>query len=180
MKYFSKNKYSGNHQPDYVTSGVADIDYAFLKNNGIECVAFDIDGTLTRNGSESIGIELAKTIKKQLDKAGINKRFIASNSHRSLHAIAEALGAFEIHQPSGVKGKPSKVYYKELVDKSGFNTKQLVMIGDRVVQDIWGAKKAGLATVLVELNPDFATFRDKSIARPWWQPHFVRRKAKQN
>jgi HAD superfamily phosphatase (TIGR01668 family) len=173
MKYFSKTHKKGNHQPDYVASSVDDIDYDLLASKGIVCVAFDIDGTLTRNGSEKIELKLAASIAKKLDKAGIKKRYIASNSHRSLNKIAKSLGAFEIHQPSGLKGKPSKAYYDELIEKSNCKPEQIAMIGDRLLQDIWGAKKSGLNTVLVALHPSYSTFRDKIILRQWWQPKFV-------
>jgi HAD superfamily phosphatase (TIGR01668 family) len=176
MKYFSKNKYSGNHQPDYVASSVAEINFDTLQKLGVRCVAFDIDGTLTKNGSGSINTTLAKLVKDKLDKTGIKTRFLASNSKRSLDDIAEILGAFEIHQPSGVKGKPSRLYYDQLVQKSGYKSNEIAMIGDRLLQDTWGANKAGLVTVLVALNPEYATFRDKVIGRHWWQPIFVRNK----
>lgn len=177
-KFFSKNKKSGNHQPYFVASSVLDIDYLFLKSMGIKCVAFDIDGTLTKNGSDYIDIPFAKLVKKKLDKSGIKTRFLASNSKRSLHDIAKILGAFEIHQPSGFKGKPSRIYYDQLVQKTGYKPGEIVMIGDRLLQDTWGANKAGLVTVLVELQPSFSTLRDKFILRHLWQPKFVRRKAK--
>ena len=131
MEYFAKVKKQGNHQPDYVASSAGNIDFAILKKAGIKCVAFDIDGTLTKNNSLVIDKELAKTIKNNSNAAGINKQFLASNSGRSLHAIAKTLGAFEIHQPIGGKGKPSKHYYEQLIKKSGCKPNEIAMVGDR-------------------------------------------------
>ncbi len=176
MGYFSKTKNHGNHQPDYVASSVDDIDFMLLAKNGIRCVAFDIDGTLTINGSHTMDEQRAKIVNKKLDAAGIKKRFIASNSNRSLKEITDILGTFEVHQPSGLKGKPSKEYYSELVTKTCCKPSEIAMIGDRVLQDIWGAKRSNLVAILVSLNPDFATFRDKIILRQIWQPSFVGRK----
>jgi HAD superfamily phosphatase (TIGR01668 family) len=176
MDYFSKVSKSGSFKPDYVASSVSSIDFKLLKNRGIKCVAFDIDGTLTKNGSLMIDLELAKLIKTKLDLAGIKTRFLASNSKRKLNNIAKILGAFEIHQPEGYAGKPSKKYYESLLVKTGLNPDEVAMIGDRLLQDTWGANTAGLVTVLVALNPKYSTLRDKLIFRQWWQPIFVRRK----
>lgn len=177
MSYFSKVKKQGTHQPDYVASGVDSINFNLLANAGIKCVAFDIDGTLTKNKSHTIDHTFAKNLKDKLDTAGIKTRFLASNSIRSLQDIADELGAFEMHQPHGITGKPSKEYYAQLIEKSGCKPHQIVMIGDRLLQDTWGAKRAGLTTILVAQKPEFATLRDKIIGRQWWQPILVRNKA---
>lgn len=176
MDYFAKVVKKGKHQPDYVASSVSAIDYQLLKSDGVKCVAFDIDGTLTKNGSLLIDRELAELVKSKLDTAGINTRFLASNSKRALGEISKILGAFEIHQPDGFAGKPSKQYYEQLLVKTELKPHEVVMIGDRLLQDTWGANNAGLLTVLVALNPKYATMRDKLIFRQWWQPIFVNRK----
>jgi HAD superfamily phosphatase (TIGR01668 family) len=176
-KYFKKLEKGSPWQPNYVASSVLEINFKELKKSGVKCVAFDIDGTLTKNGSNEIDKDLAEELNNLLDKAGIKKRYIASNSKRSLKKIATSLGSIEIHQPKNTKGKPSREYFEHLIKKSGCKPNEVAMIGDRILQDVWGANKSGLTTVLVALNPSYSTFRDKILLRHLWNPGFVSHKA---
>lgn len=180
MNYFVKVRRPTSWQPNYVTDRVRSIDFKALKQSGIRCVAFDVDCTITVNGSEDIDEMSATELKKLIDAAGIQKRFLASNSARSLSAIAKKLGGFEIHRPGLGKGKPSKHFYENLAKKADCEPDEIVMIGDRGLQDIWGARRSGMKAILVAIDPSHATFRDRIILRHIWQPILVRRRAKLN
>lgn len=176
MKYFTKAKKCGLFHPTYVASDVLDIDFKLLAQKGIKAVAFDVDGTLTVNGAHYIDTNRAAALTKLLDAAGIEKRYLASNSVRNLYEITETLPGFIPHQPHTHSGKPSKVFYQGLIDKSGEKPANIAMVGDRAIQDIAGPQRMGIVTVLVELNPAFCNFKDKVILRHLWQRHLVRRK----
>lgn len=176
MRYFTKANNFGMWHPDFVSSDVLDIDYKYLKKNGIDAIAFDVDGTLTVNGSHSIDLLRAKKLIEVLDKANLNTRFLASNSIRDLNEIANKLQGFKIHQPHTHSGKPSKEFYKQLLHKANTKPKNMAMVGDRAIQDIWAAKRIGLTTVLVELNPKYCTAKDKLLLRHLWQKYLVRLK----
>lgn len=176
MKYFTKAKKWGLFHPDYVASDVLDIDYSLLAKQGVKVIAFDVDGTLTVNGAHYIDIKRATKLTKMLNEAGINKRYLASNSVRNLYEIVETLPGFVSHQPHTHSGKPSSEFYQELINKSGEKPENIVMVGDRAIQDIVGPQRMGINTVLVELNPAFCNFKDKVILRHLWQRHLVRKK----
>lgn len=177
MAYFTKAKKRGVFHPQYVASDVLAIDYEYLAKQGISVIAFDVDGTLTVNGSSHIDIVRAAKLTRLLDSAGIQKRYLASNSIRNLDDIAKALPGFIAHQPHAHNGKPSKIFYQKLINKSGEEPKNIAMVGDRAIQDILGPKRMGIVTVLVELDPALCNFKDKVILRHLWQRHLVRRKA---
>jgi len=52
-------------------------------------------------------------------------------------------------QEAVVIGKPSKPYFNIAVASTGLNPKELAMIGDDIVNDVAGAKKAGIKGILV-------------------------------
>ena len=176
MAYFTKAKKWGLFHPTYVASDVLDIDFKLLAQQGIKAVAFDVDGTLTVNGSHQIDTARAAKLTQLLNAAGIKKRYLASNSVRNLYEITETLPGFVPHQPHTHSGKPSKTYFKELINKAGEKPEHIAMIGDRAIQDIVGPQRMGMVTVLVELNPAFCNFKDKVILRHLWQRHLVRQK----
>ena len=176
MQYFSKANKRGLFRPNYVTSDVLDINYALLAKQGITAFAFDVDGTLTINGSHDIDTNRAATLTKLLNEAGIQKRYLASNTIRDLDDIINKLPGFAAHQPHTHSGKPSKAFYQKLITVSGEQPRNIAMVGDRALQDILGPQRLGLITILVELNPAFCTFKDKVILRQLWQRHLVRLK----
>ncbi len=180
MSYFVKANKIGIWHPDFVASDVLDIDYSFLAKNGTKAIAFDVDGTLTVNNSHQIDTKRAQKLNNLLDKAGIKKRYLASNSIRNLDEIIQKLPGFEAHQPHKHSGKPSRNFYRQLIKRTGVKPAEITMIGDRALQDTWAAQRMGLNTVLVELNPDFCNLKDKIILRHIWQKYFVMLKKSKN
>lgn len=176
MNYFKKANNFGIWHPDYVASDVLDIDYNKLSQIGIKAIAFDVDGTLTVNGSNLISDDRANRLIFLLDKANIKPRFLASNSIRDLNSIAGSLKGFSVHQPHSHSGKPSKEFYVQLLKKANVSPNNMAMVGDRALQDIWAAKRMGLTTILVELNPKYCTLKDKIFLRHIWQKYLVRLK----
>lgn len=165
-------------QPDMSAPSVLDIDYAALYKKGIRCVAYDVDGTITKNGATTISAKNAKLLTQKLDAANINKRYLASNSIRSFTAMLKDLPGFKVVQPLEHKGKPSKEYYQQLIDKTGLQPHQIAFMGDRAIQDVWGPNRMGLMTIQIELNPNYAGKHDKLLGRHIWQRFLIRRHRK--
>jgi predicted HAD superfamily phosphohydrolase YqeG len=59
-----------------------------------------------------------------------------------------------MHAQKGLIAKPRKIYYKKAVEMTGSSLDKTVMVGDRLLQDTWGANRLGLSTILVgKLGP---------------------------
>jgi predicted HAD superfamily phosphohydrolase YqeG len=159
---------------DFIANNVLDIDYDYLKDIGIEAVAFDIDGTLTRQGSNTIDNNFAINLIDLLNKASINKRFIATNSNRDMSNIISNLKGFTHINSKGTMPKPFKSYYINLQKAADVPANKIVMIGDRWLQDVWGSRKSGLKSVYVCLDPELVTNKDKIFLRHIWQPKLVK------
>lgn len=132
--------------PDFISKSVTEADFRFLKTIGIKACLIDLDGTVVSRGE----YEVDEKIRKALKLTGM-KVYIATNrtKNRSLKNLQKDLSAKGVIHPKGVLGKPTKTYYRNAIKKLGFRPNEVVMIGDRYIQDILGANRAGLYTLLV-------------------------------
>lgn len=141
-------KSSSSWLPDYIADDVAKIDFDHLKKQGIKACFFDLDHTLLVHGELDISprtIAFLKSLDLDLYIA-TNRRF-----SEDLNYIAKQIDAKAVmHARSSRDAKPSKRYYDQAVKLSGCKPKEIAMVGDRLVQDIYGAKRAGLTAVLVQ------------------------------
>jgi HAD superfamily phosphatase (TIGR01668 family) len=133
-------------QPDYIASSVGDIDFAVLAAGGIKAVFIDLDGTVVSSGSFEVDQQLTNHLKIQPLKI-----YIATNrsKDRDLQNLRESLHASGVIYPGGVFAKPLPRYYSRAVAAYGLTARQVAMVGNRFVQDIFGGNWAGLTTVLV-------------------------------
>lgn len=86
---------------------------------------------------------------------------IASNFDRRLHAICDAhpeLREIELRVISSEVGyrKPSRHFYRGLVQAAACQPEQVLMVGDDYDNDIEGAQQAGLQTVYLQRCPSDA------------------------
>lgn len=133
--------------PDYIVNSVTDIDFDYLANSGIKACLFDLDHTILHHGTEIIQPQILEHI----HQSGM-KVYIATNRVHSevLDTIAGQLKADGIvHAVRGKFAKPSRAYYAHAIEKTGCEPRQIAMIGDRILQDIWGSRRMGLTSILL-------------------------------
>ena len=132
--------------PDYISTSVAAIDFEFLKQRGITTALIDLDGTVVPRGT----YEVSENIRRALRTSGLNI-YIATNrpKSRNLSSLKQDLAASGVVHPIGIHGKPSTKYFKAALREHSLEAREVVMIGDRYLQDIFGANRAGLQTLLV-------------------------------
>lgn len=136
-----------NFLPDYIVESVTDINFDLLAEIGITACLFDLDHTILHHGTEIIQPQILNHI----HKSGM-KVYIATNRVHSevLDRIAVQLKADGIiHAERGKFAKPSKAYYSHAVAVTGAKPEQIVMIGDRILQDVWGSRRMGLKSILL-------------------------------
>lgn len=148
-------------KPDFIASSVADIDFAFLKSLGITTLLIDLDGTVVERGKYEVNENVIKILKKQPFKI-----YIATNRpmKRNLMNLVEHLNAQGAVHPKGILGKPFPQYYKNVLAEKHLQKTEVAMVGDRILQDIWGANLAGLTTVAIRKQDEPIGLFDKILS----------------
>lgn len=133
--------------PDYVADSVAQIDAGELKQAGITHLVFDLDNTLLVRRTNELSAETIAHI-AGLRRAGF-KIVLGSNTRRDTDAIVDALKgeAVRVH---GLTMKPFRAFYKSAIIAAGTKPENIAMVGDHLLNDVIGANRAGLKTILVK------------------------------
>jgi uncharacterized protein len=133
-------------QPDFIAESITEVDFKYLKKLGITTCFIDLDGTTVSSGT----FEVDRHIAKVLSKSGLAIH-IATNrpKSRSLKTLKEDLHAESVIHPDGIFAKPAKNYYIGALKELGLKPAEVVMIGDRYIQDTIGANRAGIYSLLV-------------------------------
>lgn len=134
-------------RPDCMVDGVQHIDFKYLKKQGITTCLVDLDGTVVERGT----YEVSSIVKSKLRTSGVDI-YIATNrpKSRSLKDLKEDLHAKGVIHPKGVYAKPARRYYDNALRDHGLNHNEVAMIGDRLLQDVFGANRAGVYSILVK------------------------------
>lgn len=133
-------------RPDFIAASVDEIDFKFLRAKGIKACFIDLDGTTVSRGTFDVDQKVIDRLKdSQLPV------FIATNrpKSRELKNLAVDLSALGVVHPVGVYAKPTKRYYKRALAAHDLKPHQVVMIGDRYFQDVFGSNRAGLYSLVV-------------------------------
>ena len=143
---FRRNPLTKHFSPNFIATSVLDIDFEYLHRHGIKAALIDLDGTVVARGTFEVASEVRELLKRQP-----LKMYIATNrpKSRDLKDLREHLNANGVIHPIGFWGKPFPKYYAQAASDHGLKPSELVMIGDRYLQDIFGANLAGLQTIVV-------------------------------
>ncbi len=148
MREIKRHPTTPQFVPDYMARSIADIDFEALAAAGVRYVAFDADSTLV----PSRGVSLSPQTKKLLvsKKKLFKKWCIASNRiTHDLYDLGKAIDAGVVQ--AGLRGrKPKRKFFARVLDHLNAQPDEVVMIGDKLLADIWGANRAGFMTVWVE------------------------------
>lgn len=164
--------------PDFMADSLYDIDFELLQKRGIKHIAFDADSTLVSFLSSSISVETEKFLK---EKQHLFKSWcIASNRlGGTLKPLANSIGA-ELVQATPFTRKPSRRFFKRVLSRLEAEPEQTAMIGDKLIADMWGAKRVGMTTVWVERlgrdNPIDNLLRVRRIEKKLMQAYLAPRK----
>jgi HAD superfamily phosphatase (TIGR01668 family) len=150
--------------PDYLLDSILSLTPKLFKDSGITHLVFDVDGTLVPKK----GMVLTNSYREHLiglRKSGL-KIYIGSNAHRDLSPMAKSIGA-GIIPPTRLSFKPFRSYFQRISKAINTSPKHTAMIGDRIVNDIVGANRAGFTTVLV------STVVSIKKRPAWWRRFYL-------
>ena len=129
---------------EYVDS-TYEIDFDSWRKKGYRGIIFDVDNTLVPHGAPAD--DRAKALFEHLHALGFSCVLLSNNKEPRVKRFCEAVtGADYIYKA----GKPGTANYVKAMEMMGCKRENTLFVGDQLFTDIWGAKKAGICTILVK------------------------------
>lgn len=128
----------------YVKS-LFEINYDKLKEEGITTLIFDLDNTLIKKNSTIPSDDIVRHIKKLKDKFNV---FILSNniSKKRVLTVSKCVDTPYI----SFAMKPLSRGFRFINKKYSIPYKEMCIIGDQILTDVFGGNRLGIFTILVE------------------------------
>ena len=130
--------------PDQMVTSAYDIPYEILYQRGIRALIFDIDNTLTEHGKPATKQAIA--LMERLKKIGFKVCLLSNNKEARVKMFNEKIQVDYIYKA----GKPGRSGYERAMEKMGVTKATTVFVGDQLFTDVWGAKRTGIESWLVE------------------------------
>lgn len=130
--------------PNMYQKSIYDISYSKLKKLGIKCLVFDLDNTIAlidQNKITEDTKQLLLNIKKDFQIV-----IISNNTKKRVKPYANTLQCDYISSAS----KPLSKGFRKICKQYHLSPKQMCMIGDQIVTDIFGGNRYGMFTILVD------------------------------
>lgn len=138
-------------KPDQIVNNVQEIDFAGLKQAGVNALILDIDDTLIPRRMNDVTPEVLDWVNQR--KADGFKLFLASNSRfpARVNYFSETLEV----PAAGLGLKPLPFAFRRALKTLGAAPAEAAMIGDQLFMDILGANLLGIRTIFVKhLTPE--------------------------
>ncbi|MGI6007646.1 MAG: YqeG family HAD IIIA-type phosphatase [Ruminococcus sp.] len=129
--------------PDVWMDSTYQIDFQKIFDRGYRGLIFDIDNTLVPHGAPAD--QRAIDLFVRLKKIGFSCCLLSNNQIERVSSFNKPIQVFFIENAH----KPSVKNYRKAMQLMGTDEKTTLFIGDQLFTDIYGAKRAGLKTVLV-------------------------------
>jgi hypothetical protein len=157
--------------PDERQASAHTIDYQKLWQRGIRGLVFDLDNTLGPHRFTEFDKKSIELV-SQLCEQGFQVACLSNHNGTGREKLQTYLNKKSIRIIFNAK-KPLPSGYKKILTLFGFSAEQTAMIGDQLFTDIWGAKRSGFYTILV--NPVAPESDPLSIrARRWLEKLLLR------
>ncbi|MBS7303931.1 MAG: YqeG family HAD IIIA-type phosphatase [Lachnospiraceae bacterium] len=134
--------------PDEFYSSAYVIDFLQYYKDGYRGIIFDIDNTLVPHGAPADERSIA--LFKHLEEIGFEALLLSNNKEERVAMFNEQIGVHMIWKAN----KPFPEKYREAMKIMKTDEKSTLFIGDQLFTDVWGAKNAGIHSILVQpMNP---------------------------
>lgn len=128
---------------EYVDS-VFSIDYDKLYNKGYKGIMFDIDNTLVPHGKDST--EKVDNLFKTIHNIGFKTVVLSNNNEERVKRFLKNIDSLYICDAQ----KPKVANYFKAVEMMNMKKEEVLVIGDQVFTDIYGANRSGIDNILVK------------------------------
>ena len=133
-------------KPKYLIKDIYSIDDEFLKLNETKGIIFDIDNTL-------VGFTVAKPSDKviefikELQNKGVSVAIASNNKAERVKLFCEDLDVDFVWRAC----KPLPFSLLKIAKKMKLKPKNIMLVGDQVFTDVWGANFIGMTSVMVDI-----------------------------
>ena len=133
--------------PDDYVSSIFDIDYNKLYSNGKRLILTDLDNTLISYKATEPTDELYKW-KSELEGMGFEIIIVSNSGKKRVKHFANMLGIKYVN----LSTKPLKRGFKKAlkIASTKYKKGEVVVLGDQLLTDVYGAKRMKLSMVLVK------------------------------
>lgn len=130
--------------PDRYVASTYIIDFESLFEQGYRGLIFDIDNTLVPHGEPTD--ERAVRLFERLKRIGFSCCLISNNQEPRVRKFNERIQVAYVYNAH----KPSTKNYRKAMEIMGTDSDTTVFVGDQLFTDVWGAKRSGMASILVK------------------------------
>lgn len=133
-------------RPRELASSIFGIDFARLYREGKRVVLFDLDNTLGRRWPKRLDpdvVRLLENLKRMGFQVGILTNRRKSNGDQVIEHLAQDYPL--LHRA----GKPSKKGFLQLLKEFDALPREAVMVGDRLLTDVFGANRLEIYSVRI-------------------------------
>ena len=130
--------------PDEYVDSTYQIDFEKYYNAGYRGVIFDIDNTLVPHDAPAD--ERAVVLFERLKKLGFSSTLLSNNKEPRVKMFNEEIQVDYVYKA----GKPKRAGYQKAMETLGTDETTTVFVGDQLFTDVWGAKRTGITSYLVE------------------------------
>lgn len=130
--------------PDFYLDSAYEIDFDAWYRDGYRGVIFDIDNTLVPHGAPAD--ERAKGLFLHLKDLGFRAVLLSNNKEPRVKMFHDDVHVPYIHKA----GKPGIRNYCRAMELMGCDSSNTLFVGDQLFTDVWGARRAGIRTILVK------------------------------
>jgi HAD superfamily phosphatase (TIGR01668 family) len=142
---------------------VHDLDYASLQHRGITALLYDLENTLCPWRDWVLDAR-TQNLLRRLQEGGMQVAVLTNAWVPPDHRLVRELAGLGIPVVAKAR-KPLRVGFRQVLTRLGIGPAQAAMIGDQLLTDVWGGKRAGLYTVLV--NPVGPTESRPTAVNRW-------------
>ncbi len=129
--------------PDAYMRSTYEIPFERLYEEGYRGLVFDIDNTLVPHDAPAD--ERALELFGRLKRIGFSTCFISNNGEARVKMFNEKIGSPYVYKAH----KPNPANYVKAMELMGTTERTTIFIGDQLFTDVWGAKRAGIPSILV-------------------------------
>lgn len=133
-------------RPDLNLENIHELTGEILSSMGIKVLIADLDNTLGKYENEVPTKEVAEWA-EDLSKNGVSLAVVSNNGRERVEKFCKPLG-IDYYWKSG---KPSRRTIRIAMEKLGGTAETTAFVGDKLITDIFGAKRAKLFAIKV--NP---------------------------
>lgn len=130
--------------PDKYIDSTYHIDFDTLYDKGYRGIIFDIDNTLVPHGYPADERSIA--LITHLKELGFKILFLSNNKEPRVKMFNDAVDCMYIYKAN----KPAGSGYKRAMEMMNTESGNTLFVGDQIFTDVWGAKRVGIFSILVQ------------------------------